>query len=182
MTDFDYILSQAAHGNRKAQKKLFDDYSPALMGTALRYVKHKSDAQDVLQEVFIRIFKNLITTDFKNQQNLMAWMKKITINEALRWIKRNKKHHHEILDLVVHRIPTGKEEKEEIDCRLLSIISSLPEGYRVVFNMAVIDGFSHKEIGETLGIKESASRSQLSRARNLLQRLLAKSEYYARVK
>lgn len=161
--------------DQKAQRVLFDQYNQKLIGVAARYVMSIEDAKDVIQEAFIRIFKYLPTTNFDNKHLMEAWMVKITVNESLRWLsKRNKHRNEELKDNISSRVIINNEETNHQD--LMRIIHTLPEGYKIVFNLYSIEGYSHKEIAELLNIKESASRSQLTRARKLLQRKL-KGQY-----
>lgn len=161
--------------DQKAQRMLFDQYNQKLIGVAIRYVHSLQDAKDVLQESFIRIFKYMHKTDFESMQHFEAWIVRVTVNEALRWLKTNKKHRNqEWNEDLAKNLIENIENTEQQD--LLRLIHGLPEGYKLVFNLYIIEGYSHKEIGALLGIKESASRSQLSRARQLLQKKL-KSPY-----
>ena len=157
--------------DQKAQRALFDQYNQKLIGVAVRYVSSMDDAKDVLQESFIRIFKYMPKADFDNRSMMEAWMVKITVNEALRWLKKGKKHQNEeLIENVSGHMIVNQEDTQKQD--LLRLIHTLPDGYRVVFNLYSIEGYSHKEIGELLKITESSSRSQLTRARQLLQRKL----------
>ncbi|MBD78752.1 MAG: RNA polymerase [Crocinitomicaceae bacterium] len=137
----------------------------------LRYAKCKEDANDVLQEGFIRVFKNI--RSLRDKSTVEAWMKRIFINTSLRFIeKRNG------LKLDFVETPCDSEVFHvEVPCEyneLLCMINDLPDGFRTVFNLYVMDGYSHKEIGQKLNISEATSRSQLTRARTVLQKKIKK--------
>lgn len=145
------------------------------MGIAIRYVKDENSAKDILQESFIRIFSSLQKFEYQSENAFMAWMKRITINEAIRWLKKYNNHFLEVEENSQSEAYTSKNSNilsELYTQDLLAALQTLPQGYQVVFNLYVIEGFSHKEIGELLKISESTSRSQLSRAKNLLKQLL----------
>lgn len=143
------------------------------MRICIRYVNSVHEAQDVLQESFIRIFKNINTSKFDSIGQLEAWMVRITVNEALRWIKKQQKFRTTDID-TAHFVTVSSSESTQAD-DLLRLIRQLPQGYRLVFNLYSIEGYSHKEIGELLNISESTSRSQLSRARTILKNALNKN-------
>jgi len=173
LTD-EQLLSQCLNNNRKAQNSLYKKFSPKLFGTCLRYSKNNTDAEDILQEGFIKIFKYL--KDFRNEGYFEGWMRKIMVTTALNFYKRksllNKEVDPDIVNAPSMSVPDviSLLSSEE----LLSMIQELPNGYRMVFNLNTIEGYSHKEIGEIMNISVNTSKSQLSRARNSLQKRINK--------
>ena len=170
----DISLEACINGNRKAQKQLYEKYASRLFGTCLRYAKNPTDAEDILQEGFIKIFKYL--NDFRNEGHLEGWMRKIMVTTALNFYKK-KNLLNKNVDLE-NMSPVSASEPDAISIlskdELLSLIQQLPDGYRMVFNLYSIEGYSHKKIGEMLDISINTSKSQLSRARISLQRKLFK--------
>jgi len=168
------LLAKCLEKNRKAQNELYMKYAPKLFGTCLRYSKNNTDAEDILQEGFIKIFKYL--KDYRNEGHFEGWMRKIMVTTALNFYKRknllNKEVDPEFVNAPSMSIPDviSLLSSEE----LLSMIQELPDGYRMVFNLNTIEGYSHKEIGEIMNISVNTSKSQLSRARNSLQKKINK--------
>ncbi len=158
------LIKDCIKGNRRAQEELFFSYSKELMAAAYRYTFDKSAAQDVVQESFIKIFRSLNQLHSHREDVLKSWMYKITIRNALDW-KAKHKAFYEKQHLVKAEIYSNENNLELQDA--LATLAELPEGYRQVFQLHVIDGYSHKEIGAMLNINESSSRSQLTRARAL---------------
>lgn len=168
------LLKECVSGNSEAQRELFNSYSPLLMGVAMRYIKDISGAEDVLQDGFIKIFKNI--HKFKKEGSLEGWMSRIIVNTALDAIRKRKKEENNIeLDNTNFEIVYKSDIEERLQADvLLEIVQKLPEGFRMVFNMYAIEGYSHKEIAEELGISESTSKSQYSRAKSALREQLKK--------
>lgn len=168
------LIEECVSGNGGAQRELFNRYSPLLLGVAMRYFRDKSKAEDVLQDGFIKIFKNI--HKFRKIGSLEGWMRRIVVNTALDQIRKDKKSQNNIeLDNTNFKIV----QKSDIEGRLqaevlMDIIKQLPDGFRVVFNMYAIEGYSHKEIGKELGISENTSKSQYSRAKSALRDQLKK--------
>ena len=164
------LLAKCLEKNRKAQNELYMKYAPKLFGTCLRYSKNNTDAEDILQEGFIKIFKYL--KDFRNEGHFEGWMRKIMVTTALNFYKRksllNKEVDPDFVNAPSISVPDviSLLSSEE----LLAMIQELPDGYRMVFNLNTIEGYSHKEIGEIMNISVNTSKSQLSRARNSLQK------------
>ena len=168
------LLAKCLEKNRKAQNELYMKYAPKLFGTCLRYAKNNTDAEDILQEGFIKIFKYL--KDFRNEGHFEGWMRKIMVTTALNFYKRksllNKEVDPDFVNAPSMSVPDviSLLSSEE----LLSMIQELPDGYRMVFNLNTIEGYSHKEIGKIMNISVNTSKSQLSRARNSLQNKINK--------
>ncbi|HBT84829.1 MAG TPA: RNA polymerase subunit sigma [Porphyromonadaceae bacterium] len=165
------LLQQIVGGDKNAMKTFYDIYSGYLTGVCSRYVSNKEDIKDILQESFLNIFKSIHNFKYRGIGSLKAWSARIVVNESLKHIKENEKmqltslpdwdlpDHNEILDSDLEDIPTSE---------ILKMISSLPTGYRTVFNLFVFEGKSHKEIASILDIAENSSASQLHRAKSLL--------------
>ncbi len=161
------LVLECIRGKKISCKKLYEKYSLAMYHTIIRMVPFKSDAEDVLQEVFIKVFQNL--NAFKGQSTLGAWIKRITINTTLKHIRKNNRTDYfsnEDLPEIVHT----KEDQVILDVKNIhEAIKKLPSGARVVINLYLLEGLKHKEIAEALNISESTSKSQYQRARKLLQ-------------
>ncbi|MFY0599514.1 MAG: sigma-70 family RNA polymerase sigma factor [Cyclobacteriaceae bacterium] len=167
----DRLIKKVLKGNRKAQSQFYDEFSGLVMGVCHRYARNEDEAADIFQESFVKVFQNL--GQIKDISAIHGWVKRITINTALDHMK-SIKYFDEITD-ESHELSdqyyTGLLDKMSNDV-ILQVIEKLPEGYRIIFNMSIIDGFSHKEIGKQLNISESTSRSQLTHARKLLKKNL----------
>ena len=171
------LVNKCLEMDTLAQKQLFEFYSKRMMGVCLRYAKDSEEAQDVLQMGFIKVFEKLEM--YKHQGSLEGWIRKIIVNTALDNIRKNKKLMNNIeLEKVDYQLHNYDENA--IDALsaedLLRVIQKMPTGFRTVFNMYVIEGFSHKEIAEKLNISVSTSKSQFSRARVFLQKRLIEEE------
>ena len=160
----------------KYQKALYDTYVGKVMGVCRRYTNSYEDAEDVLQEAFVKIFKYI--GNVKEEKALPSWIKRTTVNTAITIYQRNKKHQDQInyehvgeLNVETEHIISQLSNQE-----LVALINQLPDGYRVVFNLYVIEGFNHREIAEMLEVSEGTSKSQLSRAKALLKNFLKKTE------
>ena len=161
--------------DRNAQKKLYEAYSGKMYSICFRYVKNSMEAEDVLVTAFTKIFVKIV--QFKAEGSFEGWIRRIMVNEALSSIRRNKTMYLETDLEAADRQPNYHQLGEQLEAEdLINLIQELPPGYRVVFNMYAIDGYSHKEIAEELGISENTSKSQLSRARVFLQKLLRNQE------
>ena len=154
--------------DKSCQKALFLQYAGKMLTICRRYARHQAEAEDMLQDSFVKIFANL--NQFNFQGSFEGWIRRIVVNNALKNIKKSSFKNEQI---GVETLPEKSTEpivfaqlNEEV---LLNLIKELPEGYRFVFNLYAIEGFSHQEIAEQLGIEASTSRSQLVKARKLLQ-------------
>ena len=177
------IIEGCKKGKRRAQHALYNKYCGSMFGVALRYSRNKSEAEDVLQEAFIRIFKYIVAFEGRNEGSLTAWVKTIVVNTTLSHNRNNKKYHftEDINDIQVGENPVfdvsseidlNRERKEMV----IKALQQLPDGYRTVFNLYSVEGYSHKEIAEILEISENTSKSQLSKARKYLRSLLGIKE------
>jgi len=169
------LITGCAKGDRAAQKALYDRYCRKMMVFCQRYAKSTQEAEDILQEGFLKVFKSI--GQFRAESRLDTWMTRIMINTALNH-QRQKLYMLPMVDVTEVRLP----ESEEISLsgfhltELIAMIQSLPDGCRVVFNLFAIEGYSHKEIAETLGVSEGTSKSQYNRAKMLLRAKLNASE------
>ena len=170
------LVKGCIHGDRHAQQRLFDLYSPRMYDICRRYLKNTMQAEDVLVMAFTKVFERI--HQFKGEGSFEGWIRRITVNEALTALRKSR----------VMTVETDLEhaefahDYESLADRLaaedlMKVIEQLPPGYRVVFNMYAIDGYSHKEIADHLGITENTSKSQLSRARVYLQKMLSETAW-----
>jgi RNA polymerase sigma-70 factor (ECF subfamily) len=169
------IVAGCIEGRPSAQRMLFDKYSRLLLGVCNRYTQNIEEAEDVLQEGFVKIFLNI--KEFKGEGSLVAWMRRIMINTAITHYHKMRKHrYHDDLEeisetrLEEHTWDETEFSKEE----LFKLIHQMPDGYRVVFNLYAVEGYKHREIADIMGIDENTSKSQYSRARRWLQERLIK--------
>lgn len=168
------LVKKCVEGDVKAQRELFNKFASTMLGVTLRYMKDRTLAEDVLQDGFIKVFNNLQRFEYKG--SLEGWIRRIIVNTALDQLRKDKKYQDDIEIDNSYFEPVQKSEVEgkmQADV-LMEIIQELPEGYRVVFNMYAIEGYSHKEIADALGISENTSKSQYSRAKATLRTLLEK--------
>jgi RNA polymerase sigma factor (sigma-70 family) len=159
-----------------AQKQLYDTYSAKMYGLCYRYVKDSMEAEDILVTAFTKVFDKI--EQFKNEGSFEGWIRRIVVNEALTYLRRNRSMYLETELEQADREPNYDSLSDHLEAEdLMKMIQALPTGYRIVFNLYAIDGYSHKEIGEQLGISENTSKSQLSRARTYLQKLLVENDW-----
>ena len=160
-----------------AQKQLYEKYSAKMFGVCLRYVKDYSEAEDVLVTAFMKVFDRLV--QYKGQGSFEGWIRRVTINEALTFLRKNRNMYLEVEIEKVYKEPEFQKLENELEVEdLLNMVKRLPEGYRTVFNLYAIEGYTHREIAKKLEINVNTSKSQLSRARKLLQKYLVESEMY----
>lgn len=168
------LIDRCKAQERRAQRDLYARFSPMLYSVALRYTNTRADAEDVLQDAWVKIYKHL--NSFSRNHSFEGWIRRIVVNTAITHYRRNLKHAHHADINDVYATPRDLEAFKELDFtreELEKAIAQLPTGYGLVFKMYIIDGFKHKEIAEQLGIDVNTSKSQLSRARSYLQRVLA---------
>ena len=166
------LVEKARKGDRTAMRQIYDCYSRYLTATCSRFLPDEGDLRDVLQDSFVKIFSSLDRFEYRGEGSLKAWMRQISVNEALKLIRKRKRN-----DTVEYKwdLP-DKEDEEEPDVGgvppevIQRMIKELPEGYRTVLNLYAFEDKSHKEIAGLLGITESTSASQLHRARAILAR------------
>jgi RNA polymerase sigma factor (sigma-70 family) len=154
--------------NSKSQRRLFELYAGKMMTVCRRYACDQTEAEDILQESFIRIFSNI--GQYRFEGSLEGWIRRIVIHTALRILQKKKIRFVEINDDADIEQSTSVDSVAALSAEeLLKLISALPDGYRVVFNLYVLEGYDHNEIAEMLDINAATSRSQLSKARKVLQ-------------
>ena len=171
------LIEGCKKGKRKSFELLYKRYSPVLFGICYRYSKSRDEAEDILQDGFIRIYQKIGT--FEGKGSFEGWMKRIMINTSINHYKSNLKHYfhdevenHQLID-------DGEINLNEMDSsldrmQLVRLIQELPDGYKLVFNMYVIDGLTHNEIAEELNISVNTSKTQLFKARKKLREKLEK--------
>lgn len=166
------LIRRCIKDDPAAQKELYDMLAPQIMGICIRYTKSRYDADDVFQEAFIRIYGNL--SQFKGEGSFEGWAKRIAVNTALKNFKVNEhENNHLDIDDVKQDGFSVENILSEINSKeLLTVINELPEGYKMVFSLYVIEGYTHKEIAKMLKISEGTSKSQFFYAKKMLQKLL----------
>jgi len=165
------LLALCKAGDRIACKQLFDLYSGKMMALCYRFARDNNEAKDILQEGFIRVFTKLHL--YSGTGSFESWLKRVIINTAIKYKEKNISKHQYIEVENIHVFDNAETIIEELSKEdILDLIQELPYGYRTVFNLYVIEGYSHKDIGEMLSIGESTSRSQLVKARTLLKQKL----------
>ena len=173
MTD-QLLIAACLQNNPLAQRELYNKYSPKMLGVCYRFAANRADAEDMLQESFIKIFYKIKT--YQNKGAFEGWIRRIVVHTCINFLKKHQKFSNN-LELEEAALAQVKEEslqsimqaKQVIEC-----IRLLPIGYRTVLNLYAIEGYSHKEVGELLDIGESTSRSQYTRAKAVLENILIK--------
>ncbi|MBS1732635.1 MAG: RNA polymerase sigma factor [Bacteroidetes bacterium] len=170
------MLSGSIRNNASAQEAFYNKFSPKMLGVCYRFAKNREDAEDMLQEGFIKIFTQL--HQYRNEGALEGWIRRIIVHTCINIIKKNKKFNESVDIIHAHSIhikedmiPSIMQAKQVVEC-----IRMLPIGYRTVLNLYAIEGYSHKEIAEMLDIEESTSRSQYTRAKAMLEDILTKKK------
>ncbi|GAA4731485.1 RNA polymerase sigma factor [Flavisolibacter ginsenosidimutans] len=165
------LLEGCIRGDRKMQHELYDRFAPKMYGVCLRYAANTEEAEDILQESFIKVFKKIAS--FRKEGSFEGWIRRIFVNTAIEHYRKK-----------IYLQPITEHEENTVEGGYLSVLDNLAEkdiislvqqlspGYRTVFNMYVVEGYSHKQIAEQLGISEGTSKSQLSRAKQILQDLV----------
>ena len=168
------LVNECVKGNAKAQRMLFDKFAGKMMTVCLRYAKNTDQAEDVLQDGFVKVFMKL--SDFKKEGSLEGWIRRIMVNTALDQIRKEVKFKGDLdIEDVGYKLENNAFIEEEMMAEdLMKLVRAMPDGYRIVFNMFAIEGYSHAEIASTLGVTENTSKSQYSRARAYLRERLEK--------
>lgn len=163
------LIQESVAGDQLAFRTLYEKLSPKMYTVALRYMNSEHDAKDVLQDAFIRVYKKL--SSFRFAGSFEGWCRRIVVHTAIEHIRRSKASMFGDIEQVRQGVdPKSLSNLQLAD--LMKAIQGLPTGYRTVFNMYVIEGYSHKEIAEELGVTESTSKTQLFKARNQLQAVI----------
>lgn len=162
------LIQKCIKGELKAQRELYERYASKLMPMAMRYAKSQADAEDILQDAFIKIFNSL--ESFRQEAQFLTWLKRIVVNTA---INHNRKKLYQQPMLDIDKTPLYVEKELVLShlhfTEMMAMMQKLPVGCRTVFNLFAIEGYGHKEIAEMMGITEGTSKSQYARARALLK-------------
>jgi RNA polymerase sigma factor (sigma-70 family) len=167
------IINGCQKEDAAMQRALFRQYAPLMMTVCRRYARHQAEAEDMLQEAFIKVFRNIDRYDpAKGAFN--PWIRRIVVNTAIQYWRKERRNiwvqpDADLPDIPEDEAPFHLLSEEEI----LQLIAQLPEGFRMVFNLYALDGYSHAEVAQALGITESSSRSQLTRARRWLKNAIS---------
>ncbi len=174
------LIQHCLNNEVLAQNELYRRFAGKMMGVCLRYAKNRDDAKDILQDGFVRVYINL--KSFKGDGSFEGWIKRIMINTAIKHYHKNLKFSNNIdieaaYDVGFDNNVLGKMAVSE----LMQLVQTLPDGYRTIFNLYIIEGYQHNEIAEMLGISEGTSKSQLARARNFLIKLIQQNNGSAKL-
>ncbi|HVZ25951.1 MAG TPA: sigma-70 family RNA polymerase sigma factor [Sediminibacterium sp.] len=168
MTDEYELIQGCIRQDSRSQRVLFDRYAGKMMGVCLRYANDSMEAEDMLQDAFIKVFQYI--GQFKFEGAFEGWIRRIVVNTAIRHLEKKKLHFKDIDENGPQTPQIDAQAYTQLNqAELLKLISQLPEGYRLVFNLNAIEGYSHEEIAEMLHIQPGTSRSQLVKARKMLQ-------------
>lgn len=171
----DSLLEGCKRGERKAQENLYRTLASKMMGVCMRYAKDTYEAEDILQMGFVKVFQKV--SEFRSDGSFEGWIRRIMVNTAIESYRKNLRSLNVVDIDEVYDQPQSTFDMSGLELKdLMKLVQQLSNGYRLVFNMYVIEGFSHKEIAEELGISEGASKSQLSRARAILKEKILKME------
>ena len=169
------LIAKCKKENPKAQASLYEKYAKKMFAICLRYIKTPDEAEDTMINAFMKAFTNI--RKFEGKGSFEGWLRKIMVNESLTYLRKNKSMYLEVEIEKVDYEPDYNSLNTQLEAEdLMKMIGELPVGYRTVFNLYAIEGYSHKEIAEQLGVNINTSKSQLSRARALLQSQFTKSE------
>jgi RNA polymerase sigma factor (sigma-70 family) len=182
LNDQEYLVKQAIKGDRNAQERLYKLFSGKMFAVCLRYFPDRMEAEDVLQEGFIKVFTHL--QQYTGSGSLEGWVRRVMVNTALEKLRKKSFLFplNDSTDIGETQINEAVSNMEAME--LMKLVRSLPQGYRVVFNLYAIEGYSHAEIAGMLGISEGTSKSQLARARTSLQKMVREiypSEYLSKI-
>lgn len=176
--DYELLLRDCLKQKPDAQRKLYEHFSPVMLGVCYRYTKNIQDAENILQDGFVKVFSHL--KQFNGEGELGAWIRKIMANTALNYLKKNRRYSY---DLVFDEMPLHVVDDHDpivkLSAKELSeLIRQLPTGFQTIFNLHAVEGYTHVEIGNMLGISDGTSRSQYARARALLIEWIEKHYSY----
>lgn len=169
------LIRGCRENDPRAQRDAYQLWAPKMLGVCLRYIKDRGEAECVMIGGFVKVFDKI--NQYSGEGNFEGWMRRIMVNESLTYLRQHK-HTFMMVDAEeASREVSYQEADQQLQAdELLAIVQKLPDGYRTIFNLYAIEGYSHKEIAEQLGISENTSKSQLSRARNLLQHYIAQHD------
>lgn len=174
--DHSQLIKDCIRGRAPAQLELYNQFAAQMLGVCYRYTKNLDDAEDVLQEGFMKVYTNL--HQFKNQGDLGAWIRRIMVNTALTYLKIHTRYRNQMdfEHMPLHPVIEEQASMNLHTAALIEIIRKLPSGYQTIFNLVAIEGYNHIEVATLLNINENTSRSQYSRARALLIREIQAAE------
>src|ERR1700761_582429 len=170
------LIDRCKAGERKAQELLYKQFAAKMLGVCMRYAVDRMEAEDMLQNGFIKVFQKI--ADYRGDGSFEGWVRRIMVHCSIEYYRK----HHKMMQVVDleesgHEPSVNPVAAANLDAKdLMALIQRLSPGYRMVFNLYAIEGYSHKEIGEMMGISEGASKSQLSRARSILKEQVIKME------
>ena len=166
--EYNQLLKDCLKLKPEAQRMLYEHFAPSMLGVCFRYTKSMSDAEEVLQEGFVKVFSRL--SQFKGDGELGGWIRKIMVNTALTYLKTNQKYRYDLSydEMPLHLVSTENPAVDLQTKELAELIRQLPTGFQTIFNLYAVEGYKHAEIASMLGINEGTSRSQYARARILL--------------
>lgn len=166
--NYSKLIENAAKGDRRAQHHLFEMFSPKMLGVCRQYLKNNDLAEEVMLSGFLKMFSNL--NNFKNEGSFEGWIRRIMVNESISQLRKDKKLHFISETEIENRTEHSAYIETELEVNeIQKMIDSLPDGYRTVFVLYAVEGYKHSEIGEMLQISENTSKSQLFKARKILQ-------------
>ncbi|TXK25013.1 sigma-70 family RNA polymerase sigma factor [Pontibacter qinzhouensis] len=171
------LITGCQRAESKAQKSLYERFAGPMYGVCLRYLKNQMDAEEALLNGFMKIYQHI--GQYEAKGSFEGWVRRIMVNEALGFLRKKEPLHLAIEDSHIQVAGTTGADQELAEDELLELLQTLPAGYRAVFNLYAIEGYGHKEIADMLGITEGTSKSQLSKARAMLQRRLSGNEAIA---
>ena len=167
------ILNLFRRGDASAMDELYAEYASYLTAICVRYLSDDDDVKDVLQEAFIKIFTTIDAFDYRGSGSLKAWMGRIVVNESLLFLRQRKRSPIDRMEADPPELPDDDPDTDDLTSEEMTrLIRQLPDGYRAVLNLYIVEGKSHKEIAQLLGIKPDSSASQLHRAKNMLARII----------
>jgi RNA polymerase sigma-70 factor (ECF subfamily) len=166
--DHKELVKNCLKGKAEAQKDLYNHFAALMFGICYRYTKSTTDAEDVLQEGFVKVYFHL--SKYKSTGELGAWIRRIMVTTALNYLKKNKRYREELVfaEMPLHPVSDSNPEIRLDSKQLSELIRQLPTGFQTIFNLYAIEGYTHVEVGAMLGISEGTSKSQYARARYLL--------------
>jgi RNA polymerase sigma factor, sigma-70 family len=166
--DYNKLVRDTLRSKPEAQRQLYEHFAQQMLGVCFRYTKSIADAEDILQDGFIKVFKSLHQYNYDGE--LGAWIRKVMVNTALNYLKKNKRYQNDLAyeELALHPVSTDDPQVNLQSKELAELIRQLPTGFQTIFNLHAVEGYSHVEIAAMLGITDSTSRSQYARARALL--------------
>lgn len=169
------LIEGCRRQNRKAQQKLFDHFAPKMIGLCMRYVGNRRDAEELMIEGMFKVMTKI--DQYSGNGSFEGWMRRIMVNECLMFLRKQKEGQISLEDTYYEPSKAPSAEERLMEADILALLDRLPTGYRLVFNLYVIEGYKHREIADILGISINTSKSQLILARKRLRAMIAPSTY-----